>query len=249
MTSGTDVAMPSIERMEFDSAAFALPFYRVKRIDKERLPGTVEALAAVPGPLVIDAKVAADDIKSSGLLMNLGFRKVCTQFILTHALSETSSPNGVVIDRTLLLDESIIWQHARNFRFDRFSLDPLLPADGRQRLYFKWIGNSMTLGKKLIAHLGEDFCSFSAGPEEVIIDLVSILRPRQGIGTKLVDATVEYAQSRGLKRVHVTTECENKAAWNLYLQRGFQVSGFVSVFHFVKRAPVQEETGCVVAAT
>ncbi|MCI0563147.1 MAG: GNAT family N-acetyltransferase, partial [Nitrososphaera sp.] len=153
------------------------------------------------------------------------------------------------VDRTLLLDEPTIWKHARNFRFDRFSLDPLLPADGRQRLYFKWISNSTTLGKKLIAHLGDDFCSFSEGQKEVIIDLVSILRPRQGIGAKLVDATVEYAQSRGLKRVHVTTECENKPAWNLYLQRGFQVSGFVSVFHFVKRAPVQRETDCVVAAT
>lgn len=229
--------MPCIERMEFDSDAFALPFYRVKRIDKERLPAAVAALAAAPGSLVIDAKVEADDVQSAQLLMNLGFRKICTQITLFHALSDTRSPTEVEVDRTLLLDEPTIWEHARNFRFDRFSLDPLLPAEGRQRLYFKWISNSMTLGKKLIAHLGEDFCSFSEDAEEVIIDLVSILRPRQGIGTKLIDATIEYAQSRGFKRVHVTTECENKPAWNLYLQRGFQISGFISVFHFVKRAP------------
>jgi GNAT superfamily N-acetyltransferase len=234
-------SMPCIQRMEFDSEAFRLPFYRVRQLDEKLLSVAIEKLIAAPGPLAIDAKIAADDIPSAQLLMNLGFRKICTQFTLTHPLSETPPASEAAIDRTLLLDESTIWQHARNFRYDRFSLDPLLPTDGRQCLYFKWIINSLTLGKKLIAHLGQDFCSFSAGPEGVVIDLVSILRPRQGTGTKLVDAIIGYAQSHGFERVKVTTECENKPAWNLYLGRGFQVSGFVSVFHFLKPVPSQGE--------
>lgn len=231
MTTEMDGVAPCIERMGFDSDAFALPFYRVQRIDRERLADEVENLKAAPGPLVVDAKVAAEDIQSAQLLMLLGFRKICTQFTLVHRLLETHPAKDVRIDRELVLEDATIWEHAGNFRYDRFSLDPLLPGDGRRRLYFKWIKNSLTGRTKLVAYLGQEFCSFSEGGEGVVIDLLSVLCPRRGIGARLMDAVTSYARLKGYKHVTVTTECENKPGWRLYLQRGFQVSGFVSVFH------------------
>ncbi len=46
-----------------------------------------------------------------------------------------------IADR-LDLDDDTLWRHARNFSRDRFSLDPLLPAVGRHRLYYQWCSNS-----------------------------------------------------------------------------------------------------------
>lgn len=235
MTTTTDIVAPCIERMGFDSDAFSMPFYRVKQLDRRQLADEVEKLKAAPGPLVVDAKVAAEDIQSAQLLMLLGFRKVCTQFTLIHRLLETRPATNVRIARELVLDDAIIWEHAGNFRYDRFSLDPLLPSDGRRRLFFKWIKNSLSERTKLIAHLGQEFCSFSEVGEGVLIDLLSVLCARRGTGATLMDAVTSYAKSNGYKHVTVTTECENKPAWKLYLQRGFEVSGFVSVFHFGKK--------------
>lgn len=228
---------PSVERIEFDSEAFGLPFYRVRTLDGDRLENEVAKLKRMPGGLVIDAKVAAEDTRSGRLLMQLGFRKICTQVTMKHTLGDTTLSPGIEVGSTLPLAERTVWEHAQNFRYDRFTVDPLLPEEGRHRLYFQWITNSLMLGKKRIAYLGDDFCSFSEDGEGVVIDLLSVLQPGQGIATMLVDRVIRHAKDHGAPGARVTTECENRTAWRLYLRRGFQVSEFVSVYHFVRLAP------------
>ena len=227
-----------VEWMSFDSESFGFPCYRVRCWDPEPLSAAVRRLLDSPGPLAIDAKVPADDVATTSRLMLLGFRKVCMQVTLSCDLSARSlAPDtaGVIIRRGMPFDDETVWRHARNFCYDRFSLDPLMPAEGRHRLYFRWIRNSLAADGKLAATTGPDFCSFSETPTAAVIDLVSILEPRRGTGSKVVAAVLAYARAAGLSEVRVTTECENTPALHLYLRLGFTVATYTAALHLVRQ--------------
>jgi len=222
-----------LTRVEFDSAAFSIPYFRVVRFDELQLREEIAALATM-SPVVADCKVSAGDVATSHWLMRLGFRKICMQITLRHNL-EMQAPaleSDATIAGKLDLDDDTMWAHARNFRQDRFSLDPLLPAEGRHRLYYQWLRNSLG-GARQVAHRGRGICSFSKEGEHITIDLVSVLEKGRGNGARLVNAVIDYARRSGASDVRVTTECENTTAWNLYQRLGFVTETFTSVFHLV----------------
>ncbi len=70
----------------------------------------------------------------------------------------------------------------------------------------------------------------------LVIDLLSCLDEGQGIGKSLVKAVVAECSRLGLKAVEVTTECENTAAWHLYMKCGFQTDVFFGCYHLVEPA-------------
>src|ERR1035437_4107245 len=186
--------------------------------------------------LDVDAKVPASDIQNCHLLMSLGFRTVAMMIRLTHSLGGSlEAPARAGIVPRLDLPEAAIWRHARNFRYDRFSLDPLLDAQGVARLFFRWIANSLTQGRQRVVHIGSDFCTFALRPDgSAVIDLVSVLEHGKGIGKALVAATIDEARRLGASALHVTTECQNLPAWKLYLRSGFQPADFTCAMHLVR---------------
>jgi GNAT superfamily N-acetyltransferase len=197
-----------------------------------------EELANLPAApkLAVDAKVPASDIQSSQLLMNLGFRTVATMFHLTHTLLIPAEPSlaASIVPRLDLPDETI-WRHARNFRYDRFNADPLLDHEASARLFFQWVTNSLTQGRQQVIHIGPNFCTFSLREDgDAVIDLVSVLEHRKGIGKALIGAATNEARRLGARRLHVTTECQNAPAWKLYLGSGFQPSGYTCAMHLVR---------------
>lgn len=227
--------MPCIELSQFDTDAFEFPFYRVKRFDVEPLAGELARLPA-RRKVAVDAKVPAGDVNTSNLLWGLGFRKVCMQIRLTREAPPAIPPETTTeVCSKLDLPDDLLWRHARNFHYDRFSLDPLLPREGIARLYFGWVRNSLTLGSHRIVHCGPNFCTFSLKDDGyAAVDLVSVLDRGKGIGRTLLMATVKAAGELGARGVHVTTECENRPAWNLYVKTGFLPSAFTSAFHLVR---------------
>jgi len=221
-----------IERQAFDSDAFGIPFHRVVRFDPDGVVGETKRLEAA-GPHVIDAKLPAEDLENAFLLQRAGFRRICTQFELVHDLEEPlSRAIGIEFSDRLELPDELLWEHARNFVYDRFSMDPLLPPEGGRTLYRRWIGNSLT-GRRRVVHDGRNFCTYAEGDGRVSIDLVSVLDGGRGIGSRLMAALVGLARERGAGSIVVVTECENRPAWSLYLKCGFRVSRFMSVFHKV----------------
>ena len=226
--------MACLEFSQFDADAFGLPFYRVKTLDREQLALEIAGLPAAGG-FAADAKAPAEDVGTARLLMGLGFRKVSMQIRLTHDLKIMPPDGGAGISSRLDLPEDALWRHARNFRYDRFNQDPLLPREGTARLFFQWTRNSLTQGRKEIVHRGSDFCTFSMNPDgHAAIDLISVLDHGKGIGKALVASTLHAASRRGATKLHVVTECENYPAWNLYLKTGFRPTAFIAAFHLVR---------------
>jgi len=235
-------APAALARQAFDSDALGFPWYRVVDVAAAGLAAAVADLERRGGPYGIDAKLPAEALDEARLLQGLGFRRVCTQFELRHALEPAGAGAGaapaggpaVELSDSLALPDDVLWSHARNFRFDRFSQDPLLPDEGVRTLYRRWIGNSLG-GRKRVAHDGRNFCTYAERPDGWSIDLVSVLDAGRGIGTRIVGALVAHARERGAPSLSVVTECENRAAWRLYLRCGFAPARFVTVFHKVQR--------------
>ena len=227
---------PSLAPSAFDSDAFQRPFYRVQRLEGS-LAEEVQQLRQRHPSLIVDAKIPASDVDSSRLLWSLGFRKVCMQIVLSRTrFASPASAAGAEVSSRLDLDDGDVQRHAANFVFDRFSLDPLLPRADTQRLYARWIRNSLTGGHKDVVHVDQHFCTMSVNGSAARIDLVSVLEPRRGLGRMLVDGACRLADERGAETLSVTTECENRSAWRLYQRCGFVPTDFVAVFHLVQGA-------------
>jgi RimJ/RimL family protein N-acetyltransferase len=48
---------------------------------------------------------------------------------------------------------------------------------------------------------------------------------KQGIGTKLLKHTLDFAKKKGLKRVEAEMAIKNKGSWKLALKLGFKIEG------------------------
>jgi len=225
--------MTCVVRQAFDTEIFGLPFYRVIDLDEADLARDLPPLLRRE-PVIIDAKVPAHRSDLIRFLLGFGFRAICTQVTLVHDLAELPVMTGRVDIRPRVeFDAETIRAHIANFQADRFARDPLIHSTEHDRLYERWIENS--LGRMQVAIHGRNFCSFAPGDRRVSIDLVSVLDKRQGVGRNLVSAVLGEASRRRKESVAVVTECGNEAAWRLYLRCGFRPDGFTDCLHFVSR--------------
>lgn len=222
----------------FDAAAFGVPYYRVTNATSPNLP---EAIANVKiPPVIIDAKVPSDDVVGTQRLVALGFRRVCMQVTLARKVDQAAAESvpGVEIVPSCAMESAILDAHVRNFKYDRFSLDERLPAEGRVRLYGAWLANSLAgLHGKMTARSGVNVCTFSIEGDEAVIDLMSVLESGQGLGTRLLAAVLRYARRNALRQARVTTECENLPAWRLYQKSAFVPVGYTTALHLVEGIP------------
>ena len=225
---------PAVKFQQFDTDAFGVPFYRVTNWRSTDLKSDISMLVGAP-PVIVDAKLPAEDIETSACLTKLGFSKVCTQIELFHALDGPQrAPERSKIRATVVFPEAVIRAHVAHFAFDRFALDINLPAGGHDTLYERWMRNSLEGGRCSIALRENNFITFRDAPASVKIDLVSVLDKGRGIATDLLNAILCHARERKARHVEVVTECENLPAVRLYLKAGFKPSRFYSVFHFVR---------------
>jgi GNAT superfamily N-acetyltransferase len=224
--------MTALVPRAFDSEAFGAPYYRVVAWDDPQLATELGPLVR-RHPIIIDAKLPAAETDRILRLQALGFRSVAVQIAMRHGLDRAQPPRHdvTVVDQLDLSDESLD-RHAANFRFDRFSCDPLMSRAARDRVYRGWIAESLS-GHATVACLGANFCTFKCEETRLSIDLLSVLDQRQGIGRSLVLAVLEEARRRGLGEARVVTECANEPAWRLYASIGFRIEAYLNCLHFV----------------
>lgn len=186
------------------------------------------------GPLFVDVKLPAGDIATARLLLQAGFSKVCTQvefFYDLHAGAGGLEKSGEAgLFDQLSLDPADLDAHAAHFDTSRFRQDHRIPVALANALYRRWIVNSLS-GRKRVAAIGRNFCTFADRDGERVIDLLSVLDKRRGYARRLLSRLIADAQAAGLRGVRVVTEVENAASMAAYRQVGFVVSGFLVCLH------------------
>lgn len=209
-----------IERSAFDEKFLGVACFRLK-------PPIVEddviAICQLDGkdPCFVDTKLDASDIKTARRLLEIGFRKVCTQICLTHPLTKTvAASEKVRFGDHLELPPETIEEHAAHFVTSRFRQDPQIDPERSDSLYAQWITNSLG-GRKRVVSIGRNFCTYADNGSVRSIDLLSVLDKRQGYAHLLLSALAVDAKDLGLDRLETVTETENGAAVRAYIKAGF----------------------------
>jgi GNAT superfamily N-acetyltransferase len=224
----------------FDAKFLRLPCYRLT----EPVSGDdLKALAREikDGPVFADVKLRAADLSATRMLQLFGFRRICVQVELRCVLERSrrdsfqSAAEGVAIADSLSLNPDDIESHAANFETNRYRQDPLLDCEAANRLYARWVANSLS-GRRCVAHIARNFCSFLDAGEVRSIDLLSVLDKRQGHAMQLVHAVIEDARRKGLTEVRVVTEVENEIALSVYRRAGFEIRTFYTCLHLMRSA-------------
>ncbi len=224
---------PCLIRQEPESEMCDRPYYQVARLD---FPALKAELAVLPDSSLCVARVYGLDIESSRALTGLGFRKMCVQTLFATGLAGHQPDLTALPVVDLDLDEDSLNRHASNFRFSNFSFDPNFSTEAWAKC------NRWCIKRHLADHtafkfaLKSGFVSFRVGEGKAIIDLISVLEARQGIGAALMAKVLDFCAAQGLAWVEVVTDCENLTACLFYQKMGFLLFGSIGVFHFHQSA-------------
>ncbi len=226
-----------LTRQGFDSEAFGCDFYRVTCCDYAALADELARLRALPGPVMADARVAAADREADLFFQGQGFRKVTVQLRfagrIDPALAHGPDPGDTAENRLTPREAA---RHVDNLRYDRFNLDAHAPKAGRDRFQAAWIANSLASPAIRKVYDGASFVSFKYDGPEAVVDIVSVLEHRRGVGTALLRRVAAAAARAGRERLVVTTEAENEPACRLYAKCGLAAEAHFSRFHYASPA-------------
>lgn len=222
-----------LTRQDFDSKAFGRDFYRVTTYDAPALAGELERLRSMDN-VMADARIAASDREADLFFQLAGFRKVTVQVRyaapVDSALAVGPDPGDTAEDR---LPAAAVARHVENLAYDRFNLDAFVEKAGRDRFQAAWISNSLASPAIRKVYEGESFISFKIDGAEAVVDVVSVLDHRRGLGSALLRRVFAAAARAGCARLVVTTEIENEPACRLYAKSGFSPEAYFSRFHYV----------------
>lgn len=125
-------------------------------------------------------------------------------------------------------------------RYSRFKTDFRLPAGSYERLYTRWIEQSVnkSIATEVFCYLMEGrprgLLTLDRKNELSTIGLVAVDEEcqHQGIGTGLIRQAVSYVHKHGGERISVATQLDNKPACQLYSKCGFSLESVTKIWHW-----------------
>ena len=150
------------------------------------------------------------------------------------------NPNIEIWDGNKGVTDDLLHLALVSGKYSRFKLDEQLPYGSYERLYSRWIEQSVS---HIIA--SEVFCYMVDG---VPIGLVTLDRKadvgtiglvaihenfqHRGIGTIMMQHVIRYATEHQSRKLSVATQLENVPACKLYENNGFEVESVTDVWHW-----------------
>lgn len=126
-------------------------------------------------------------------------------------------------------------------KYSRFQLDKRFPDDAYERLYSRWIEQSVVgnMADSVFVHRTngriDGMITVGVKGTEASIGLVAVDDAAQGrgIGTMLIRAVEAYLLNETqVTTLKVATQWENKAACRLYEKNGFEVESKTNIYHW-----------------
>ncbi|MBE2271239.1 MAG: GNAT family N-acetyltransferase [Anaerolinea sp.] len=231
-------------RLDWDSDFFG---YTVGRADVNRL--TSEVVAHMNDWCAlhqIDCLYFLADpahYETTWLTQANGFVYVDTRVTLTATLTDPENVSDVLPDSirvSRVEDVPALQAIARSSHRDsRFYFDPVIPAARCDDLFATWIERSVT-GKfadvVLVADVDDEpvgYCALQITERGAKLALIGVSAAArgQGLGTKLVRATLDWFRQHGYRKVEVVTQGRNVGAQRLYIKHGFHPTETSNWYH------------------
>lgn len=187
------------------------------------------------------AKVPADDIGLTNILVDAGFRVV--DVTLTFSKNAGVAQACGSVREATTGDEGSVREIARSaFRYSRFHLDPLISNELANTIKMEWAGNffkGLRGNAMLVAEMEGavgGFCQLIVRNGDAIVDLIAVKTSfsRRGLARKLLAGVTVWAENRNIsiQRLVVGTQAANTASVNLYESLGFRLASSTLVLHF-----------------
>lgn len=184
------------------------------------------------------AKVPVDDVGTVHELTELGFRVVDVNITLEHLWNWSGLPifHGVSV---LDVEDSetvkrVVEIASSCFSYSRFHLDPKIPNELANKVKSEWVRSYAegTRGHELLVAWDEGkpsgFLAVLFDGDVRVIDLIGVAKPRQRIGSRLVN---EFKERYAPRNLRAGTQISNIPSLGLYRRCGFGVSSASYVLH------------------
>lgn len=123
--------------------------------------------------------------------------------------------------------------------WSRFKIDKNFKPDDYKKLYRAWIEKSVKseMADVVLVHRTEEYMggmiTISIQDNVGIIGLIGVdeLARGRGVGTKLIDAAINYCLAKGASQIKVTTQKQNNKACRFYEKNNFKIDQLVNLYH------------------
>ncbi|WP_241618177.1 dTDP-4-amino-4,6-dideoxy-D-galactose acyltransferase [Rosenbergiella epipactidis] len=216
----------TIDLLAWESAFFSQRVGKVDLAELDRL--SVEECADWD---MVQAKVSSTDYQSLDTLTGKGFALVEGEAELVIPITETTRQSGIRIARPAHID-ALRHLAGSLFTGSRFRA-PWFDHSLTQQFYAQWIENAVqgTFDDQCLLTLDEQggvsgFVSLRHSAHIARIGLLGVASTHQGagLGQQLLLAATDWARSKGLSELHITTQLSNVSAMRLYLRHGARLT-------------------------
>ena len=228
----------NVERLSWDSEFFGLRIGRafVRSLeDGFTLVGQKEALK--------DDYDLVYVFGNQGVEFSYEDAKLVDQKVV-YALSEfprfETDKNVELWDVNKPVTETLLYLALVSGKYSRFKLDNQFPSGSYERLYSRWIEQSVnhSLATEVFCYMSNDvptgLVTLDIKDGVGAIGLVAIDEHCQhrGVGTAMMRHVISYAQKQSCKKLSVATQFDNHPACRLYEKVGFKVESMTNVWHW-----------------
>lgn len=148
--------------------------------------------------------------------------------------------NVIVWDRARGMTNDLLHLALVSGQYSRFRLDNRFPAGSYERLYSRWIEQSVNqaLATEVFCYMVEDvprgLVTLDRKNGTGTIGLVAIHENFQhrGIGSAMLQYVIAYSKKKQVNHLVVATQLENRPACKLYEKSGFKVQSITDVWHW-----------------
>lgn len=148
--------------------------------------------------------------------------------------------NVMVWDKDREVTDDLLHLALVSGTFSRFRSDNRFPVGSYERLYSRWIEQSVhhAIATEVFCYMADNaprgMVTLNRKADTGTIGLVAIHENYQhrGIGSAMMRHVIRYAQEHECSKLSVTTQLENVSACKLYEKVGFEVESVTDVWHW-----------------
>ena len=125
-------------------------------------------------------------------------------------------------------------------KYSRFKLDDKMPSGSYERLYARWIEQSVnhSIATDVFCYMIDDIprgivtINIKEGIGTIGLVAIDASYQHQGIGTSLMRHVIRYAYDKQCGKLSVATQMDNIPACNLYRKCGMNIDSLSKIWHW-----------------